>query len=87
MADHERYLPPSVSHMIHGIGLDDDTVLDRMIEYLQSLRRRDAPIPKPNGITYGTNHGGGGPGEGNPRYPWWVPSALDVQDLPPPDDD
>ena len=80
--DHEGYLPPSVSFAIHGIGLTQDVVLDRMMTVLRSVRSGVWPDPLPNGITFLKNHGGGGPNEGNPRIPWMIPTALDVRDLP-----
>ena len=82
MSDHGRYWPPSVSFTIHGIAVDQDTALDRMMEVLRSLKAGVWPNPLPNGITLRKNHGGGGPGEGNQPIPVMVTTALDVRDLP-----
>lgn len=86
MSSHERYWPPSTTYSLSCIAEDEDTALDRMLEFLTALKNRQWPIPAPNGLTFEKNHGGGGPGEGNPRKPWYIPTGLDVRDLGPPRD-
>ena len=87
MSSHQSYRPRSVAFTIHGIAVDQDTALDRMISVLRALKNGNWPNPLPNGITLRKNHGGGGPGPGNQPIPVMVPTALDVDDLPDDDDD